>query len=163
MANTHPAIAKMLEYYALNSKDDNVDALREILQEIVLLGLYEGGFFKEAAFYGGTALRILHGLPRFSEDLDFSLLKEDLAFDLRLYEKSVRETLASFGFDVSIEMKEKTTDSAVQSAFLKGNTTEHLLTINAPKNILQSIHKDQIIKIKFEVDTQPPAALRFWS
>lgn len=156
MANTHPAIAKMLEHYALNSKDDNVDALREILQEIVLLGLYEGGFFKEAAFYGGTALRILHGLPRFSEDLDFSLLKEDLAFDLRLYEKSVRETLASFGFDVSIEMKEKTTDSAVQSAFLKGNTTEHLLTINAPKNILQSIHKDQIIKIKFEVDTQPP-------
>ena len=156
MANTHPAIAKMLEHYALNSKDDNVDALREILQEIVLLGLYEGGFFKEAAFYGGTALRILHGLPRFSEDLDFSLLKEDAAFDLRLYEKSVRETLTSFGFDVSIEMKEKTTDSAVQSAFLKGNTTEHLLTINAPKNILQSIHKDQIIKIKFEVDTQPP-------
>jgi len=156
MVNTHPAIAKMLEHYALSSKEDNVDALREILQEIVLLGLYEGGFFKEAAFYGGTALRILHGLPRFSEDLDFSLLKEDAAFDLRVYEKSVRETLASFGFDVSIEMKEKTTDSAVQSAFLKGNTVEHLLTINAPKNILQSIHKDQIIKIKFEVDTEPP-------
>jgi len=156
MANTHPAIAKMLEHYALSSKEDNVDALREILQEIVLLGLYEGGFFKEAAFYGGTALRILHGLPRFSEDLDFSLLKENPSFDLRLYEKSVRETLASFGFDVSIEMKEKTTDSAVQSAFLKGNTMEQLLSINAPKNILQSIHKDQIIKIKFEVDTEPP-------
>jgi len=157
MANTHPAIAKMLEHYApLSSKEDNVDALREILQEIVLLGLYEGGFFKEAAFYGGTALRILHGLPRFSEDLDFSLLKENPSFDLRLYEKSVKETLASFGFDVSIEMKEKTADSAVQSAFLKGNTMEQLLSINATKNILQSIHKDQIIKIKFEVDTEPP-------
>ena len=156
MASSHPAIAKMLEHYALNSKEESVDALREILQEIVLLGLYEGGFFKEAAFYGGTALRILHGLPRFSEDLDFSLLKENPAFDLCIYKKSLSETLLSFGFDVKIEMKEKTADSAVQSAFLKGNTVEHLLSINAPKNILQSIHKDQIIKIKFEVDTEPP-------
>ncbi len=156
MASSHPAIAKMLEHYALNSKEESVDALREILQEIVLLGLYEGGFFKEAAFYGGTALRILHGLPRFSEDLDFSLLKENPSFDLRIYEKSLSETLRSFGFDVKIEMKEKTADSAVQSAFLKGNTVEHLLSISAPKNILQSIHKDQIIKIKFEVDTEPP-------
>ncbi|MFW9626113.1 MAG: nucleotidyl transferase AbiEii/AbiGii toxin family protein, partial [Sulfurospirillum sp.] len=121
MASSHPAIAKMLEHYALNSKEESVDALREILQEIVLLGLYEGGFFKEAAFYGGTALRILHGLPRFSEDLDFSLLKENPSFDLRIYEKSLSETLLSFGFDVKIEMKEKTADSAVQSAFLKGN------------------------------------------
>lgn len=156
MANTHPALKKMLERYDLSTSAGSYDALREVLQEIVLLGLYEGGFFKHAAFYGGTALRILHGLPRFSEDLDFSLLQCNPQFDLSGFEQSVIETLRSFGFETSIEIKTKSIDTAVQSAFIKGNTILHLISIDAPKSVLGTFHRDQSVKIKIEVDTQPP-------
>lgn len=156
MANTHPALKKMLERYDLSTSAGSYDALREVLQEIVLLGLYEGGFFKHAAFYGGTALRILHGLPRFSEDLDFSLLQANPQFDLSGFEQSVIETLRSFGFETSIEIKTKNIDTAVQSAFIKGNTILHLISIDAPKSVLGTFHRDQSVKIKIEVDTNPP-------
>lgn len=153
---THPALIKMLEKYDLTNSNSSYDALREILQEIVLLGLYDAGFFKYAAFYGGTALRILHNLPRFSEDLDFSLLQSNLAFNLKPYEEAIISSLKSFGFDVTIEIKEKSNSSEIASAFVKGNTIEHLLNINAPKDITNKIHRDQAVKIKLEVDTNPP-------
>ena len=153
---THPALIKMLEKYDLTNSNSSYDALREILQEIVLLGLYDAGFFKHAAFYGGTALRILHNLPRFSEDLDFSLLKSNPEFNLKPYEGAIISSLKSFGFDVTIEIKEKNNSSAIASAFVKGNTIEHLININAPKDITNKIHRDKAVKIKFEVDTNPP-------
>ena len=77
----NPAIAAMLQKYDRRSVDDHVNALREIFQEIALCGLWRGKFFEKAAFYGGTALRVLYGLPRFSEDMDFSLLAPDPGFD----------------------------------------------------------------------------------
>ena len=153
---THPALLKMLEKYDLTNSNSSYDALREILQEIVLLGLYDAGFFKHAAFYGGTALRILHNLPRFSEDLDFSLLEVNPDFDLKPFQEAIIDTLKSFGFDITIEIKDKSSNSAITSAFVKGNTIEHLLNINAPKDITNKIHKDQTVKIKLEVDTNPP-------
>ena len=153
---THPALIKMLEKYNLSNSNSSFDALREILQEIVLLGLYDAGFFKHAAFYGGTALRILHNLPRFSEDLDFSLLKTNPEFNLKPYEEAIIATLKAFGFEVTIEIKEKNNSSAIASAFVKGNTIEHLININAPKDITSKIHRDKAVKIKLEVDTNPP-------
>ncbi len=153
---THPALIKMLEKYDLSDSNASFDALREILQEIVLLGLYDAGFFKTAAFYGGTALRILHNLPRFSEDLDFSLHESNPKFNFKPYEEAIISTLKAFGFDVSIEIKEKNNSSAIASAFVKGNTIEHLININAPKDITNKIHRDQAVKIKLEVDTNPP-------
>lgn len=150
----HPAIGKMLEKYDLSTADKTYEALREILQEIVLLGLYRAGFFSHAVFYGGTALRILYGLDRFSEDLDFSLLKADETFDLRVYEKSIVETLESFGFEVNIQLKNQ--DGVVKSAFLKGNTAQHLLNIKAPDDVVKKYGQGRLVKIKFEVDTQPP-------
>jgi len=153
---THPALSKMLEKYDLSSSNNSYDALREILQEIVLLGLYDAGFFKHAAFYGGTALRILHNLPRFSEDLDFSLLESNQEFNLKPYEEAIIDTLKAFGFEVTIEIKEKNNSSAIASAFVKGNTVEHLININAPKDITNKIHKEKTVKIKLEVDTNPP-------
>ncbi|MDD2904742.1 MAG: nucleotidyl transferase AbiEii/AbiGii toxin family protein [Sulfurimonas sp.] len=154
MANTHPHITAMLQKYDL-SKDDPYEALREILQEIVLYALSDAGFFNHAVFYGGTALRILYGLPRFSEDLDFSLLKPDPSFDLGKYEKAVLETLKTYGFEAQIETKIKD-HSTVQSAFIKGNTIKHLLAINAPEDIVKSFNAGKLLKIKFEVDTEPP-------
>ncbi|EQB39156.1 hypothetical protein M947_08325 [Sulfurimonas hongkongensis] len=154
MANTHPHITAMLQNYDL-SKDDPYEALREILQEIVLYALSDASFFNHAVFYGDTALRILYGLPRFSEDLDFSLLKPDPSFDLSKYEKAVLQTLKTYGFEAQIETKVKE-QSAVQSAFIKGNTIKHLLAINAPEDIVKSFNAGKLLKIKFEVDTEPP-------
>ena len=154
MPNIHPAIAKMLEKYDLSTADKTYEALREILQEIVLLGLSRAGFFDHALFYGGTALRILHRLDRFSEDLDFSLIAPDANFDLSIYENSVIEALHSFGFEVTIQMKN--TQSNIKSAFLKGNTSQHLLNIEAPEDIVKTFGQGRLVKIKFEVDTQPP-------
>jgi len=150
----YPAIAKMLEKYDLSTADKTYEALREILQEIVLLGLSRAGFFNHALFYGGTALRILHGLDRFSEDLDFSLIAPDENFDLSIYEDAVIESLHSFGFEVTIQMKN--TESNIKSAFLKGNTSQHLLNIEAPDDIVKTFGQGRLVKIKFEVDTQPP-------
>lgn len=154
MATTHPHIESMLSKYDLK-KDDPFESLREILQEIVLSALADAGFFKHAVFYGGTALRILYNLPRFSEDLDFSLIKPDSLFDLSKYEKAVLDKLQVYGFEAEVQTKIKDT-SAVQSAFLKGNTLKHLIAINAPEDIVNKIHSGKVLKIKFEVDTNPP-------
>ena len=150
----HPAIGKMLEKYDLSTADKTYEALREILQEIVLLGLYRAGFFDHAVFYGGTALRILYGLDRFSEDLDFSLLKADKNFDLGVYRKSIVQTLKTFGFEVDIQLKNQ--EGVIKSAFLKGNTAQYLLNIKAPDDVIAKYGQGRLVKIKFEVDTEPP-------
>lgn len=152
----NPALAKMLEKYDLSSKEGSYDALREVLQEIVLLGLYEAGFFEQAAFYGGTALRILHKLPRFSEDLDFSLLAPNPDFDLIPYQESIVSTLNTFGFDAAIEIKGKNNNSAIASAFVKGNTIKNLINIQSPSAVVQTFPREQLVKIKLEVDVNPP-------
>ncbi len=150
----HPQIAKMLEKYDLVSAEKTYEALREILQEIVLLGLSRAGFFDVALFYGGTALRILHGLDRFSEDLDFSLMEADPDFDFSKYEDTVVEALHSFGFEVNIQMKNS--HGAIKSAFLKSNTSQCLLNIEAPDDIVKAYGQSRVVKIKFEIDTSPP-------
>src|SRR5471030_147883 len=95
----------MLRRYTCQTKTDYVNAIHEIIQEIALIGLSRAKFFDVAAFYGGTALRILHGLDRFSEDLDFSLLKPNLEFSLHSYFPYVLEELKGFGLDVKIDHK----------------------------------------------------------
>ena len=150
------AIARMLDRYECQSIEDYVRALREIMQEIALLGLWRSKFFEKAAFYGGTALRILHGMDRFSEDLDFSLLKPIKDFDLSRYSVAVERELQSFGFEAKMTTREKKDESPVQSAFLQANTLKQLLTIKTAAEIVWSIPRGQILKIKIEVDTDPP-------
>jgi predicted nucleotidyltransferase component of viral defense system len=151
----NPAIASMLERYERRSVDDHVNALREILQEIALCGLWRAKFFEHAAFYGGTALRVLYGLDRFSEDMDFSLLAPADDFDLAPYCAAVEEELRAWGFPATVQVKRKTARSAVESAFLKANTRQLLLTIEAGE-IASAIHGRRELKIKLEVDTDPP-------
>lgn len=121
-------------------------ALREVMQEIDLAGLQRGGFFDKAAFYGGTCLRIFHGLPRFFEDLDFSLLVPDRSFTLAPYFDAMRTEFAAFGFDADISEHEKSVDSAIASAFVKHGTSIHHVQVRGQRTL----------KIKFEVDTDPP-------
>jgi predicted nucleotidyltransferase component of viral defense system len=126
------------------------------MQEIALLGLWRSKFFENAAFYGGTALRILYGMDRFSEDLDFSLLRPMKDFDLSRYSGAVERELLSFGFEAKVTTREKKNTNPVQSAFLRANTLKHLLTIKTAEGIAWPISRGQILKIKIEVDTDPP-------
>jgi len=151
------AIARMLDRYECQSVDDYVRALREIMQEIVLLGLWRSKFFEKAAFYGGTALRILYGMDRFSEDLDFSLVEPMTDFQLSRYGSAVERELRSFGFETSLTTRPKKNISPVQSAFLKANSLSHLLTIKTDGKVDWPVPRDQVLKIKIEVDTDPPS------
>src|SRR5688572_27849459 len=156
----HDAIRTMLEKYKCHSGQDYINALKEIFQEIALLGLWRAKFFEKAAFYGVTALRILYGLDRFSEDLDFSLLTKDLSFSLSEYLSAIQVELQGMGFDVTIEAKNKEQDSAIKSAFIKAGTKKNLLKIKIPFEINNVIHRDELLKIKLEVDINPPGLFK---
>jgi len=150
------AVARILERYRRETAEDHLQALREILQEVALLGLWRAKFFERGAFYGGTALRILYGLDRFSEDLDFSLLVPDPSFRVDRYSSQLEEEIAAFGFRVRAERVEKSAETAIESAFLKADTARELLVIEAGREIVGEIPKGRVLKIKLEVDTDPP-------
>ena len=116
--------------------------------------------FERAAFYGGTALRILYGLDRGSEDMDFSLLEPNEDFHLQHYGIGIKRELESFGFAVDFAVKEKTKLSPIESAFLKGNTKTQLITVGLPASLTDRVHSHSQIKIKFEVDLDPPSGFR---
>lgn len=149
-------IEQMLSHYEINNTNDEINALKEIIQELVLSGLSRGGFFDEAAFYGGTALRIFYKLDRFSEDLDFALVKPNKKFDLSKYFVYIEKELKSYGLNLEISTKQKSNDSNITSAFLKGDTLELILKFfpNEENHEYDHILKD--IKIKFEIDINPP-------
>ncbi|MFO1256841.1 MAG: nucleotidyl transferase AbiEii/AbiGii toxin family protein [Gammaproteobacteria bacterium] len=155
----HDIIFTMLEKYKCESFQDYTNALKEIIQEIALLGLWRSKFFDKAAFYGGTSLRILYGLDRFSEDLDFSLMHRNDAFDLDPFNRAVQKELEAFGFQMEVEpiIKKKT---QIVSAFIKGGTQVQLLNINAPHAYTKFIPKGQLLQMKMEVDTDPPPDFR---
>ena len=146
----------MLSGYELRSDYDRKNVMKEIIQEIVLCSLSRTDFFKHAAFYGGTALRIFYGLDRFSEDLDFSLKESDDCFDLSAYLPSLENEVRSYGLNLKAEAKSKTKESFVQSAFVKGNTREQLLLFYPDDSISSLVPGNETVKIKFEVDTNPP-------
>jgi len=150
------AIARMLARYEARRLEDYVRALREILQEIALLGLWRSKFFEHAAFYGGTALRILHGIDRFFDDLDFSLLRPSSRFDLSRYSAALQTEIRSFGFEVRVVTKEKEARSAIQSAFLKADTLKQFVMIEAGQEMMRELPRGQVLKITIEVDTDPP-------
>lgn len=138
--------SQMLSAYELTTEQQKRNATFEVNQQVILAGLYNGGFFDVAAFYGGTCLRIFHGLQRFSEDMDFSLLAPNDDFDFTKYFRPIIDEFAMVGREVEIKKKEKKNFGKVQSAFLKDNTDVYDVTFQTEKTI----------KIKIEVDTQPP-------
>lgn len=146
----------MLNHYDCNTPEQYESAIKEIIQEVALSGLSRAGFFTKAAFCGGTALRIFHGLDRFSEDLNFTLIHTDDTFEIKDYFSRVQNELLAFGFEMTIERKKKSNTSAVQSAFLKGNTQKLLLQINSINPPIQGIVSTQKTRIRLEVDTHPP-------
>lgn len=137
---------QMLSSYEINTDTDKRNATFEVMQQIILAGLQQGGFFDKAAFYGGTCLRIFHGLQRFSEDMDFSLVRKDEKFNIEDYFEPIIKVFESIGRNVVITKKDKRTFGRVESAFLKDNTQLYDVAFQTEKSI----------KIKIEVDTNPP-------
>ncbi|MCQ2202562.1 MAG: nucleotidyl transferase AbiEii/AbiGii toxin family protein [Bacteroidales bacterium] len=136
----------MLSAYRDSSGTATPNAEQEVCQKITLAGLYRGGFFDHAAFYGGTCLRLFHGLPRFSEDMDFSLLEKRDDIHLENYFDAIREEFKIAGFDIEITKKEKKSFGRVESAFLKENTEAYDIKFQTRKTV----------KVKIELDTDPP-------
>lgn len=140
----------MLVGYDLSTEQQKRNAILEVNQQVILAGLYHGGFFDVAAFYGGTCLRIFHGLQRFSEDMDFSLLAPDDGFDFTKYFQAIIDEFAIVGREVEIKKKDKKEFGKIESAFLKDNTDVYDV----------SFQTDKSLKIKIEVDTHPPLKFR---
>ncbi|MDR2926758.1 MAG: nucleotidyl transferase AbiEii/AbiGii toxin family protein [Cytophagaceae bacterium] len=138
---------QMLSRYEVKTNDDYTNALHEVMQQTALAGLYRGGFFNKAAFYGGTCLRIFYGMQRFSEDMDFSLLQPDKDFKLENYFEYIVAEFKALGRDVVITKKEKKQQTNVESAFLKDDTAIYNLQFRTEKSA----------KIKIEVDVNPPS------
>ena len=144
--NTNEIFNQMLSSYDITTELQKRNAIFEVNQQIILSGLYNGGFFNEAAFYGGTCLRIFHGLERFSEDMDFSLLVKDDNFDFTQYFQPIIDEFEAIGRKVDIKKKDKKNFGKVESAFLKDTTDVYDISFQTEKSI----------KIKIEVDTNPP-------
>lgn len=156
---THENIKSIYNRYE-KSKISEQTKIREILQQTALLGLERHGFFEKAAFYGGTALRILYGLDRFSEDLDFTLLKPTENFDFAPYLEGMRKELSSFGFNMEVTKKTKNIETSILSAFMKMNTIELYLAIGEETKAKNVIHNEKV-QIKLEVDINPPLHVRY--
>ncbi|MBL7542651.1 MAG: nucleotidyl transferase AbiEii/AbiGii toxin family protein [Bdellovibrionaceae bacterium] len=149
------AVMDMLGQYKISTSADAENALKEIIQEIALLGLHRANFFEKAAFYGGTALRILYSLPRYSEDLDFTLFQPDKNYSLSPYLSAIEKELNAYGFEVNVETVDKKIKSDIESAFIKANTKIHLMKIKTMKAFEQKAQSTSKLQIKFEVDTDP--------
>ena len=145
-------LLRSLSHETLEEKEN---ALKEVVQEIALLGLSRTGFFSKAAFYGGTCLRLFYGLPRFSEDLDFALKQPDSAFSLQPYFNEIERTFVSFGFRVEVGSKENVDGGNIRSAFIKGGTLAHLVSVFPDSPEAKRIISNQVTKVKFEVDVNP--------
>ena len=150
-------IETMIARYHPQNQMERENAIKEIIQEIALAGLSRAGFFSKAAFYGGTCLRIFHGLNRFSEDLDFALLEKDPSFKLDAYFPALKKEFESYGIDMSIESKIKNESTGVQSAFLKGNTLTLMMSFFPKSEDAKRAVSNQKIKIKFEIDVDNPS------
>ena len=148
-------LRKRLERYAASNAKQEEQALKEILQEVALYGLWRAGFFQVAAFQGGTCLRILHGLPRFSEDLDFMLRSPDKEFRWHPYFETLESVMAEFG--IRCELVDKgNMDRAVRQALLKDDSFARQINLSFYGN--QNPRK---LKIKLEIDTKPPEGSAF--
>lgn len=148
-------LRQLLGRYSAARAEDYDRALREIMQQVILLGLWRSRFFEHAAFYGGTALRLVHGLDRFSEDLDFSLLEPGGSFDLGSYRTSTVRELAAHGIEADAGLEEKPGESSIKRMFLSSNARTTLAAADAPQSVISSLPRERLLMVRLEVDLLP--------
>jgi predicted nucleotidyltransferase component of viral defense system len=145
---------RLATYNAQNALEEE-QATKEILQEVALYLLWRGGFFEVAAFQGGTSLRILHRLPRFSEDLDFLLQQPNAAFDWGRYLKPMLAGFTEFGLESEVLDKSKM-DRNIRAALVKHDSIGNQLNLKFNRG-----RNTPTLKIKLEIDVNPPAGSGF--
>lgn len=150
-------IQERLKAYDCQSKQEELQAMKEMAQEIALAGLARTDFFKHAAFQGGTCLRICHQLQRFSEDLDFILIKGG-PFAWATYLQQLPLEFSAYGLHLDIRDRSEAS-GPIKSAFIKEHSFGKILSFKYPRAISDS----QIIRIKLEIDTNPPSGSHFES
>ncbi len=149
-------IEERLKEYVITSQRDELNAIKEIMQEIALSALARADFFKIAAFQGGTCLRVVHKLNRFSEDLDFLLKEPNRNFEWEPFLKSIESEL--FLYEISCAMIDRSkADSAIKLAFLKDTSFGKVLVLKHPRGKSDQ----QTLTIKIEIDSNPPAGSNF--
>jgi predicted nucleotidyltransferase component of viral defense system len=147
--------ARIREYAPANILEQE-NVLQELMQHYVLLSLSRAGLFSEAVFYGGTCLRIIHAMSRFSEDLDFLLKRSNSGFRWGKYLQALQEDFHNEG--IRLEVQDKSAlDSAVRKAFLKTDSVGTILHLALPFERLNP----RKLRIKLEVDTNPSAGSSF--
>ncbi len=144
-------IENRFKLYSIHSKQDELNAFKEIIQEIALSILSQTDFFRHAVFQGGTCLRIIYGLPRFSEDLDFILQKPDTNFIWQPYLDKMKMAFEAYGLHLEVHDRSKA-NNTVKKAFIKQDSFGQVLTLTYPLNPSDK----QKAEIKFEIDTNPP-------
>lgn len=149
-------IEKRLQHYQPKTQRDELNALKEIIQEVVLCGLSKADFFNHAAFQGGSCLRIIHNLNRFSEDLDFILCEPNKSFVWQPFLQALHQEFLLYGLEVEVIDRSKV-DKVIKQAFLKDSSFGKVLLLSHPR----SSEDKQKIKIKLEIDTNPPAGSTF--
>lgn len=150
-------LENMVDRYHPTNNVERENAIKEIIQEIVLSAFGKTDFFTKVAFYGGTCLRIFYGLNMFSEDLDFALLEKNTDFRLDDYFPFLKKEFESYGLDIDIKYKKKTKDTEIQSSFSKGNTLLLMMSFFPKNEDVKRIVSNQKIKIKFEIDIDNPS------
>lgn len=148
-------IEEIISSYNPSTIEETKAIIREIVQSIVLIGLSRSNFFKIASFYGGTALRIFYNLNRYSEDLDFTLNEVDDNFSITPYISKIQEVALSYGLNLEISTKIKTANTPIESAFAKLNTYQTFINLRINNKMVSTLHKDENIKVKFEIDCHP--------
>lgn len=137
---------EMVEQYHPQNDAERTSVQREVMQKMALAGMNRGGFFDHAAFYGGTCLRIFHGLKRYSEDMDFSLTEKNDQIHIENYFQAIVDEFKTVGMPVEIVKKDKKSFGRVESAFLKEDTEAYDIKFQTRK----------MMKVKIELDTNPP-------
>ncbi len=144
-------IEQRLNEYDINTENQQENALKEIMQEIILSALAETNFFDIGIFHGGTSLRIFYGLERFSEDLDFLLKQPNPNFKWQPYLEAIKQKCIYYGIYPEVYEKSKMTDT-IKKMFLKDNSIVNILNLSFKRT-----HRNRKIRIKLEIDTNPPA------
>ena len=155
------SLQQRLSGYNCATAHEEDQALREILQDLILAALGRTEFFCKAAFHGGTHLRIFHGMKRFSEDLDFALREDDSKFTFAPYLQRVKTELEAFGVMVEVVDRSRD-DSTIKKAFLKDDSIVRILNLKFQANV-GSRHTPRKLRIKLEVDARPPAGATYES
>jgi predicted nucleotidyltransferase component of viral defense system len=146
------SILKRLKNFTITNPMEGKNAVREVAQELVLAALAETDFFEKAIFHGGTSLRILYGINRYSEDLDFALIKKDTSFQWEPYLEQVMEKMNAYGCSLEALDKSKA-DSTVKKAFIKESSIGQMLHYSW----VRRSGTPEKVRIKLEIDSNPPS------